>query len=152
MDRVVEELVEKGLVKLGPSVDGSVGLLSKDVVEAGCPLARAEAGDAARVHVRVERVDRLDDRLVDDLREHVAIVDKAVDLGHHGGTVDAGGEGVDGRVVLALLGGAARRADLLAHLPRTGTVELTHRPSEARDGLALVALDGVDDIADLVAA
>jgi len=50
-----------------------VGLLGQNVVEARGPLARAEArgdgavvdhvGHAARVHVRVERVDRLDDRL-----------------------------------------------------------------------------------------
>eukprot|EP00962_Isochrysis_galbana_P023636 scaffold7147_cov130-Isochrysis_galbana.AAC.9 len=162
VDRVVQELVEEVVVELGAGVDGGVGLLGQDVVEARGPLARAEAGgdgavvhhvrDAARVHVRVERVDRLDDRLVDHLGEHVAVVDQAVDLGHHGGAVDAGCEGVHRRVALALFGGAARRAHLLADLPCAGAVELPHRPGEPRDSLALVPLDGVDHVADLVAA
>jgi len=44
------------------------------------------------------------------------------------------------------------RTHLLGNLPGAGAVELAHGPREARDGLALVALDGVDHVADLVAA
>ena len=59
-------------------VEGRERLLHDGVVEARRPLAGAEAGrgravvdhvgDAAGVHVGVQRVDRLDDRLVGDLR------------------------------------------------------------------------------------
>jgi len=59
-----------------------------------------------RVHPRTTA------HLVNDLGVDVPVVDQAVDLGHHGGAVDAGGEGVHRRVVLALLGRATRRAHL----------------------------------------
>ena len=127
MHRALEELVEQRLVELVAVVDGGVRLLGEHVVEAGRPLAAAEAGgdravvdhvrDAARVHVRVERVDALDHRLVDHLGEDVPVVGERVDLRHHRRAVDARGERVDGRR-LALLGSARRIAHSVANLPR----------------------------------
>lgn len=110
------------LVRGDASVDGGEGLLGEDVVEAGRPLAGAEAGgvravvhhegDAAGVHVRVERVDGLDDGLIADLRVGVALGAQAVDRGHHGRAVHARREGVKGSLLASLAGGAHLLADL----------------------------------------
>src|SRR5947209_5817418 len=74
VDRVALELLDQRRIARLALVDGGEGQLREEVVEARGPLARAEARrrravvdhvrDAAGVHVRVERVDRLDDRFV----------------------------------------------------------------------------------------
>mmetsp|Transcript_34561 Transcript_34561/g.87392 ORF Transcript_34561/g.87392 Transcript_34561/m.87392 type:complete len:346 (+) Transcript_34561:220-1257(+) len=130
-------------------VNGGEGLLLQDVVEAGSPLAGAQAGgvravvhhegDAARVHVGVQGVHGLNDGLVADLGVAVALLAQHLDGGHHGGDVHAGGEGVQGDVLLHALG-----AHLLAHLPHVGAVNLAH-------GEAVKAGAGLHHGADLVA-
>lgn len=71
------------------------------------------------VHVRGEGVDGLNDRLVDDLAVAVPSLQKDVDLRHHGGDVDSGGEGVEGDLVVVPV-----RADPLSNLPGVGSVDL----------------------------
>ena len=76
-------------------------------LEARAPATGAEAGgagavvdhvgDVAGVHVRQQRVDRLDDRLVDDLRPRVTALGELVDLRDHRGHEQPGGERVDQR-------------------------------------------------------
>mmetsp|Transcript_21519 Transcript_21519/g.85568 ORF Transcript_21519/g.85568 Transcript_21519/m.85568 type:complete len:782 (-) Transcript_21519:50-2395(-) len=149
VDGVVEEVVDERVVERDARVDGREGLLLEEVVEARRPLARAQArraravvdheGDALVVHVRAERVDGLDDRLVDDLRVRVPRLAQDVDLGHHHGDVDARREAVDGRRL-----GRAIGADLLADRPRVRAVDLA-------DGVRVEAVAVHDDRADLVA-
>ncbi len=73
VDVVAQELGEQFGVKGLLVVDGHVGLLLQDVVESRRPLAAAQARgvravvhhecNAARVHVRVQRVHSLQDRI-----------------------------------------------------------------------------------------
>mmetsp|Transcript_79567 Transcript_79567/g.192796 ORF Transcript_79567/g.192796 Transcript_79567/m.192796 type:complete len:601 (-) Transcript_79567:30-1832(-) len=147
---VVEELALNLLVDGGALVDGDIRLLLEVVVEARRPLARAEARgvgavvhherDAAGVHVGVEGVDSLDDGLVANLGEGVALLAEGVNLRHHAGAVDARGEGVEGDVLLDAL-----RADLLANLPHRGRANLPHRE-------LVESLHRHDDAANLVRA
>ncbi len=83
MHGVGEEALDGALVQVLAAVDRCERLLRQVVVEAGRPLAGAHARgvravvhherDAAGVHVRVQAVHRLDDRLVADLRIRVPL-------------------------------------------------------------------------------
>lgn len=83
VDGVLEESIEELLIDRRSSVDGGIRLLIEDVVKSGRPLAAAEAsgiravvnheGDATGVHVGVQAVDCLDDRLVADLAVRMAL-------------------------------------------------------------------------------
>jgi len=134
---------------VGAAVDGGEGLLAKLVAKAGRPLAGAETsrggaivhhvGDAAGVHVRVERVNRFNDGLVGDFRIGVPVLHEDVDLGHHRADVDARGERIERDRFLVPLG-----ADAVAGLPHFGAIDGAHRPP-------LEAVSGQIDAADLVA-
>mmetsp|Transcript_21569 Transcript_21569/g.43585 ORF Transcript_21569/g.43585 Transcript_21569/m.43585 type:complete len:552 (+) Transcript_21569:94-1749(+) len=153
LNGIVDGVDLEGLDEVGVDllavVDGGVGELLEDVVESRRPLPGAGLGgegavvhhecDAPVVHVGAEGVDGLDDGLVDDLGVWVAGLEEHVDLGHHGGDVYAGGEGVHGDVLLVAGG-----ADLLSDDPGVGSVDLA-------DGELVDAGAVHDDGADLVA-
>mmetsp|Transcript_25254 Transcript_25254/g.63640 ORF Transcript_25254/g.63640 Transcript_25254/m.63640 type:complete len:256 (+) Transcript_25254:75-842(+) len=115
---VGQERGKQLLVLRHAGVDGRVRLLLQHVVEARRPLARAQAGgvravvhhegDAARVHVGVQAVHRLDDGLIADLAVAVALLLEARERGHHVGDVDTGGEGVQRDVGLHARGAHLR--------------------------------------------
>src|SRR5581483_9879161 len=76
--------------------------------------------------------------LVSDFRVRVVVRLQDVDLGHHGGDVDTGGEGVERYLVFL-----AHRAHLPPDLPSLSAVDFAH-------GVLLQALACHDHAADLV--
>ena len=146
--RVLQEVLDTVLVHGLAIVNGSVSKLIEDVIETGSPLPGAGLGsegavvnhesNATVVHVWAERVDGLNDGLVDNLRVGVAGLAEDIDLGHHGGNVNTGREGVQGDVIVVASG-----ADALTDLPGVSSINLA-------DGVLVETITVHDDGADLV--
>jgi len=145
---ILQKVLDAVLVNGLAIVNGSVSKLIEDVIEAWSPLSRAGLGseravvnhesNAAVVHVRAKRVDGLNNRFVDNLRVGVTSLAEDIDLGHHGGNVNTGSEGVQGDVVLVASG-----ADALTDLPGVSSIDLS-------DGVLIETITVHDDGADLV--
>lgn len=93
MYRVIQELVDRVLVKLLMVVNGNICLLFQDVVESWCPFPATKAGCVGAVvhhegntpsmHVGVQAVCCLDDALITDLTvwmtlQHTQLVSQQV--------------------------------------------------------------------------
>ena len=148
MRRVVHKLGLNLGIDAGVLVVRGVRLLVENVVVTRGPLTRAETGgeravvnhegDAASVHVRVERVNGFDDRLVAHFGVGVTLFAEGVDLRHHARAVHTGGERVERDFALDALG-----ANAGANLPHVRLVDLTHRE-------AVEAIASHDDGSDFV--
>mmetsp|Transcript_5044 Transcript_5044/g.11504 ORF Transcript_5044/g.11504 Transcript_5044/m.11504 type:complete len:533 (+) Transcript_5044:296-1894(+) len=141
---------------MAAAVDRRHRLLLDDVVEARRPLARSEARrvravvhhecDTLRVHVGVQAVHSLDDRLVAHLAEPVSLLAQRDDRRHHQRDVRASGERVDrDAIISALRTLLALGTNTLTHFPHCRLVNLSH-------GETIEAVARVDDGADLVTA
>ena len=145
---VLQEVLDALLVNRLAVVNGGVSKLVKDVIEAGSPLSGAGLGseravvnhesNATVVHVRAKRVDGLNDGLVDNLRVGMTGLAEDIDLGHHGGNVNTGSEGVQRDVIVVASG-----TDALTDLPGVSSIDLSN-------GVLVKTITVHDDGADLV--
>ena len=145
---VLQEVLDALLVNRLAVVNGGVSKLVKDVIEAGSPLSGAGLGseravvnhesNATVVHVRAKRVNGLNDGLVDNLRVGMTGLAEDIDLGHHGGNVNTGSEGVQRDVIVVASG-----TDALTDLPGVSSIDLSN-------GVLVKTITVHDDGADLV--